>query len=70
MGPGAAPSVCMYTMHFTNDSLNCISFSADVTLMATGFEESYVRVWSLERDRPLSILKSDADFSRVQQSIC
>ncbi|KAF8538026.1 WD40-repeat-containing domain protein [Trichophaea hybrida] len=44
----ALPSVCMYTFHNSNDGLHCIDFSKDAELLAGGFAESYVRVWSLK----------------------
>ncbi|RKP09368.1 WD40-repeat-containing domain protein [Thamnocephalis sphaerospora] len=47
LGPGALPSICCYTVHNTNDSLNCMAFSDDLSTMACGFSESYVKLWSL-----------------------
>lgn len=46
VGPGV--SVTMFTFHNTFDSINCIEFSGDNTLVAAGTSESYIRVWSLE----------------------
>ena len=46
IGPGV--SVCMYTFHNTADSINCIDFSGDLKLAATGMAESYIRVWTLD----------------------
>ncbi|EMD00179.1 hypothetical protein BAUCODRAFT_367501 [Baudoinia panamericana UAMH 10762] len=51
VGPGV--SVTMFTFHNTFDSVNCIEFSGDNTLVAVGTAESYIRVWSLE-DRALT----------------
>ena len=51
VGPGI--SVTMFTLHNTFDSLNCIEFSGDNSLIAIGMAESYIRVWSLE-NRPLT----------------
>ncbi|KAK3070814.1 hypothetical protein LTS18_015008, partial [Coniosporium uncinatum] len=53
VGPGV--SVVMYTFHNTYDSINCIDFSGDYTLVAAGMAESYIRVWSLE-GKPLPSL--------------
>lgn len=46
VGPGV--SVTMFTFHNTFDSVNCMEFSGDNTLVAVGTAESYIRVWSLE----------------------
>lgn len=46
VGPGI--SICMFTFHNTLDAMNCIDFSDDNELVAGGFNESYIRVWSLE----------------------
>jgi transcription initiation factor TFIID subunit 5 len=42
------PSVCAYTYHDAVDGLTSSTFSGDLTLMAAGFEESYVQLWSLK----------------------
>ena len=34
-----------------NHSLNCISISDDATLIAGGFSESYVKIWSLKGEK-------------------
>ena len=47
-GLGPQVSVCMYTFHNTKDSMNCIDFSGDYKLVAAGFAESYIRVWSMD----------------------
>ncbi|KAL1988081.1 hypothetical protein VTN96DRAFT_1112 [Rasamsonia emersonii] len=47
-GVGPAVSVCMFTFHNTYDRLTCLDFSDDNMLVAAGFEESYIRVWSLD----------------------
>jgi transcription initiation factor TFIID subunit 5 len=46
VGPGL--SVTMFTFHNTFDSINCLEFSGDNTLVAAGTSESYIRVWSLD----------------------
>ncbi|KAF2166276.1 hypothetical protein M409DRAFT_66745 [Zasmidium cellare ATCC 36951] len=51
VGPGV--SVTMFTFHNTFDSVNCIEFSGDNTLVAVGTAESFIRVWSLE-NQPLT----------------
>src|SRR6201999_3531167 len=46
IGPGLR--VVMYTFHNTHDSVNCLDFSGDQELVAAGFAESYIRIWTLD----------------------
>ncbi|KAK9242994.1 WD40-repeat-containing domain protein [Lipomyces tetrasporus] len=59
IGPiqASSPSVCMYTFHNTYDGLNCLEFSEDSTLVAGGFADSYVKVWSLKGEKLQSVVK-------------
>jgi transcription initiation factor TFIID subunit 5 len=47
-GIGPALSVVMYTFHNTHDSITCLDFSGDANLVAAGFSESYIRLWTLD----------------------
>ncbi|PGH07215.1 hypothetical protein AJ79_06319 [Helicocarpus griseus UAMH5409] len=47
-GVGPAISVCMFTFHNTYDGITCLDFSGDSMLVAAGFQDSYIRVWSLD----------------------
>lgn len=54
--PAASPSICMYTFHNTHDNLHCADFAADSSMIACGFGESYVKVWSLkEKSRGIEL---------------
>lgn len=55
----SAPSICMYTFHNTNHDLTTIQFNEDSTLVAGGFEDSYIKIWSLDGSPLKSVLKSD-----------
>ncbi|KAF8430200.1 WD40-repeat-containing domain protein [Tirmania nivea] len=55
----ALPSVCMYTFHNTNDGLACVDFSQDATLAATGFQEAYIKIFSLTGNPLVSALPSE-----------
>lgn len=55
----ALPSVCMYTFHNTNDGLACVDFSQDATLVATGFQEAYIKIFSLTGKPLVSALPSE-----------
>lgn len=59
------PSVCMYTFYDAEDGLTSSTFSPDLTLMAAGFEESYVQLWSLKGE-PLQSLESDFNLSAIR----
>ncbi|KAJ2610547.1 Transcription initiation factor TFIID subunit 5 [Coemansia sp. RSA 1804] len=50
LGPAALPSVCMYTLHNTENTLNCVAVSEDLSLLAGGFSESYIKIWSLKHE--------------------
>ncbi|GAA5906804.1 hypothetical protein JCM8208_000044 [Rhodotorula glutinis] len=54
----AKPSVCLFTLHDSGDSLSTVTFSEDSTVMATGFTESYIRLWSLD-GKGLRALRTD-----------
>lgn len=62
VGPGI--SVTMFTFHNTFDSINCVEFSGDNTLVAIGTSESYIRIFSLD-NQPLT---SPTDPSNYQPS--
>ncbi|KAK7207363.1 WD40-repeat-containing domain protein [Myxozyma melibiosi] len=59
IGPTEAslPSVCMYTFHNTYDGLNCLEFSNDSSLVAGGFSDSYLKIWSLKGEKLQSVVK-------------
>ncbi|KAH8920235.1 WD40 repeat-like protein [Atractiella rhizophila] len=61
---GKKPSVCMFTIHDAGETLTSVKFSRDATLMATGFSESYIRLWNLKGE-PLRPIKSDFDPSTI-----
>lgn len=67
MRRAALPSVCAYTYHDVEDGLACSTFSEDLSLMAAGFEESYVQVWSL-KGQPLRSLKGDVTLAGVRDA--
>ncbi|CAG8058000.1 unnamed protein product [Penicillium salamii] len=58
VGPGV--SVCMFTFHNTFDNINCMDVSDDNALIAAGFQQSYIRVWSVDGKH---IPKSGPEFA-------
>ncbi|KAM6498039.1 TFIID and SAGA subunit [Amanita muscaria] len=61
----ALPSICAYTLHDLPEGAPCITFSQDTSLMAAGFAESYIRLWSL-RGEKLRGLRNDFSASTVK----
>ncbi|KAL0578724.1 Transcription initiation factor TFIID subunit 5 [Marasmius crinis-equi] len=58
----ALPSICAYTLHDVAEG-----FSPDTSLMAAGFSESYIRIWSLKGEK-LRGMRSDFSASAIKDS--
>ncbi|KAJ3552076.1 hypothetical protein NM688_g4350 [Phlebia brevispora] len=63
----ALPSICTYTLHDVGEGVPCCTFSPDTSLMAAGFSESYIRLWSL-KDKKLRGYRSDFSPSAVKDA--
>ncbi|KAF8078695.1 TFIID and SAGA subunit [Lyophyllum atratum] len=63
----ALPSICAYTLHDVAEGAPCCTFSQDTSLMAAGFAESYIRLWSLKGER-LQGLRSDFSSSSIKDA--
>ncbi|KAF8309761.1 WD40 repeat-like protein [Clavulina sp. PMI_390] len=61
----ALPSICAYTFHDAQDGVNCSTFSDDSTMMAAGFNESYIRIWSLKKEKLKAYQSHGFDLSHV-----
>ncbi|KAK0208082.1 TFIID and SAGA subunit [Desarmillaria ectypa] len=61
----ALPSICAYTLHNVVEGAPCMTFSQDTSLMAAGFAESYIRLWSLKGEK-LKGMRSDFTSSSVR----
>ncbi|CCC68304.1 hypothetical protein NCAS_0B02200 [Naumovozyma castellii] len=57
----ALPSVCMYTFHNTNGGMTSLQFSEDSRLVAAGFQDSYIKLWSLDGSSLKQIQEKSAD---------
>lgn len=55
----SSPSVCMYTFHNTNNNLTGLEFNQDATLVAGAFQDSYIKLWSLDGKPLKSVFKRD-----------
>ncbi|GAA5910460.1 transcription initiation factor TFIID subunit 5 [Sporobolomyces salmoneus] len=60
------PSVCLFTIHDAGDSLSTAAFSEDSSIMAAGFGESYIRLWSLT-GKGLKQLRTDLKGDEVSK---
>lgn len=47
LGPDSLPSVCFYTILNSSNSVTCAEICDDTSLVAIGFADSMLRVWSL-----------------------
>ncbi|TFK30338.1 TFIID and SAGA subunit [Coprinopsis marcescibilis] len=63
----ALPSVCAYTLHDVTEGAPCMTFSQDTSLMAAGFAESYIRLWSLKGEK-LRGFRGDFSLSSIKDS--
>ncbi|KAK6460055.1 TFIID and SAGA subunit [Scheffersomyces coipomensis] len=55
----SSPSVCMYTFHNSINEMTCINFNEDSNMVATGFQDSYVKLWTLDGNPLKSVFKKD-----------
>lgn len=53
------PSVCMYTFHNSLDEITCLEFNENSNMIAAGFEDSYIKLWSIDGNPLKSIVKND-----------
>ncbi|GMM36243.1 chromatin modification protein [Saccharomycopsis crataegensis] len=53
------PSICMYTFHNSLDEITCLEFNENSNLVAAGFEDSYIKLWSIDGNPLKSIIKND-----------
>ncbi|SAL96088.1 hypothetical protein [Absidia glauca] len=51
LGHDSLPSICCYTFHNTYDNLNCLTVTKDASLVAGGFSDSFVKIWSLKGEK-------------------
>lgn len=55
----AFPSVCMYTFHNAGDDMCSLVFNDECTTIAGGFQDSVIKLWSIDGSPLKSVLKSD-----------
>ncbi|XP_057187440.1 TAF5-like RNA polymerase II p300/CBP-associated factor-associated factor 65 kDa subunit 5L isoform X1 [Triplophysa rosa] len=64
-GPPSLTTVCFYAFQHTDQLLNTAEVSADSRLLAAGFDNSAVKLWSL-RARKLKVGPHKADVSKIR----
>ncbi|XP_076448428.1 transcription initiation factor TFIID subunit 5-like [Babylonia areolata] len=60
------PSICFYTFLNSTQGVTCVDFTDDSTMLAAGFQDSNVRVWSLTPNK-LRAMKSAADLEIIDK---
>lgn len=58
------PSICCYTVHNTYENMTCAEISDDASLLACGYNDSYIDIHSLSNE-PLRQLKTSSELSRI-----
>jgi len=61
LGGSTAPSVLCYTIHNAFGDVTCVDICDDSSLLAAGFRDSHIRVWTLT-PRPLKSVKPPAEL--------
>ncbi|KAG0409761.1 hypothetical protein HPB47_013116 [Ixodes persulcatus] len=64
-GPPCIPSICLYTLAHGTSGLCSAAEAEDDSLLACGFEDSSVRLWSL-LPRPLASQPAEVDVRRIR----
>lgn len=70
LGPNSLPSICFYTLlnghHHHNSAAICAQVAEDSSLLAAGFTDSTIRVWSLTPNK-LKKMKSSAELENIDK---
>ncbi|XP_030052336.1 TAF5-like RNA polymerase II p300/CBP-associated factor-associated factor 65 kDa subunit 5L [Microcaecilia unicolor] len=64
-GPPSLTTICFYAFYNTEQLLNTAEISSDSKLLAAGFDNSCVKIWSL-RSRKLQVEPPRVDVSRIR----
>jgi len=66
IGSNTLPSICFYTILNASQGLNVVEFSDDSTMLAGGFDDSAIRVWSLTQKK-LRTLRTPFELARIDK---
>lgn len=58
------PSICCYTVQNTYEGMTCSEISSDSTLLACGYNDSYIDIHSLTKN-PLQRLRNSSELSKI-----
>lgn len=58
------PSICCYTVQNTYEGMTCSEISDDSTMLACGYNDSYIDIHSLTK-KPLKKLKNTSELSKI-----
>ncbi|EFA04573.1 cannonball [Tribolium castaneum] len=68
LGPDYLPSVCCYTLLNANHTVNCAEITEDSSMLAVGFSDSIVKVWTLVPQK-LKAMKSGEQLEDVNVDV-
>ncbi|XP_047138087.1 transcription initiation factor TFIID subunit 5 isoform X1 [Hydra vulgaris] len=66
VGPNKIPSICFYTFLNAQDNLNCVEISEDSSLIAAGFDDSSIKVSTLN-PKKLRTLKTVNELAKIDK---
>jgi len=66
LGPDNLPSICFYTMLNSAETVTCVEICEDSSLMAVGFSDALLKVWSLVPQK-LRVMKSADLLSEIEK---
>jgi transcription initiation factor TFIID subunit 5 len=65
LGASKLPSACLYTFFNATDRVHSLTMSEDATLIAAGFADSYIKIWSLDSKKPLRTLQPSSQLKNA-----
>lgn len=65
LGPESLPSIACYTLLNARQQVTCAEISEDVSVLAVGFSESYIKLWSLVPQK-LKAMKSADQLQDIE----
>ncbi|CAF2035459.1 unnamed protein product [Rotaria magnacalcarata] len=62
LGPHKLPSICLYSLKNSKQTINCVTLSNDCRLLAVGFQSSEILICSLNPNHKLYSMKSATEL--------
>ena len=66
LGPHQLPSICLYSLKDTKQTINCVTLSNDCCLLAIGFQSSEILVCSVNPNNKLYSMKSVKELRHLR----